>query len=28
MPEDAKQLIDALTAATINKPPEEKKPGS
>jgi SH3 domain-containing YSC84-like protein 1 len=28
MPEDAKQLVDVLTAATINKPPEEKKPGS
>ena len=28
MPEEAKPLVDALTAATINKAPEEKKPGS
>ena len=28
MPEEAKPLIEVLTAATINKAPEEKKPGS
>src|SRR6516225_4577847 len=28
MPEEAKPLVDTLTAVTINKPPEEKKPGS
>ena len=28
MPEEAKPLVDALTAATINKAPEEKKPGN
>jgi lipid-binding SYLF domain-containing protein len=28
MPEEAKQLVEVLTSATINKPPEEKKPGN
>ena len=28
MPVEAKPLVDALTAATINKAPEEKKPGN